>query len=374
MIKKNKLLFVVYGLAFRQDKNTLFGREYNISDFEIEAQKICCYNHNNLINFIKKKYDLEIDVQLITYTYNDFCDNMLQSLYKPKFTTYLDSFLNSHKYYKHNISEKSNQVRWPQHDMHSKILFENDEYDYIFAVRIDLCFKNNFLNYFKLSNDKIILTSPNDTSAWIKEKKETHIGRKLVVDHYFLIPKVFFNIKQHYIDKNSTFCVNHFFLINTERLKFNFNYDFFDYIDWRGTYYIHWNPMWYVPTCAYGKMIEGYNGEHYNKTKRDPNNLNLREPIILTTKECEDIDKDIILPIKKYTQSELNELWGIAINNNWLVNRKIKDVFIEVLEPKHIKAVGKKISHTHIDGEVIEDISSRSLLYKDNNGVIRICN
>ena len=196
MIKKNKLLFVVYGLAFRQDKNTLFGREYNISDFEIEAQKICCYNHNNLINFIKKKYDLEIDVQLITYTYNDFCDNMLQSLYKPKFTTYLDSFLNSHKYYKHNISEKSNQVRWPQHDMHSKILFENDEYDYIFAVRIDLCFKNNFLNYFKLSNDKIILTSPNDTSAWIKEKKETHIGRKLVVDHYFLIPKVFFNIKQ----------------------------------------------------------------------------------------------------------------------------------------------------------------------------------
>ena len=307
-MSKKRLLFVVWGGTFRANKFKMYGRKTVLTDFEIESQIICCDSHIKLIQHIKEKFNVEVDVKLVMRRANDFCNEILHKKYTPKHVVYVDSQINAQKEWK--FAQHFNPIDRLFHIFHTNALLDNEGYDYIFATRFDVAFKHKFFQTFKLSESKIVFTYPKATNGIIKLNERVN-GKRLIDDHTFLIPKMYFNILKHCEDVNIPFIINHHTITAWRNCNFNFQYDFFEYIEWRCSPTL-WNSLWYSPHIYNASnilTIENFNGVDYSASKRVIGDLEVREGIILTKKEIIDYDKDLILPKKVFTQQELQEIW-----------------------------------------------------------------
>lgn len=283
LLPPKRLLFVLTGEAFRKSKSVTLTKapDCNITNFEIEAQNIVFASHKKLFKHLKDKFNVEVDVQIITYKYSKVYTKILHDTYKPKYTLYVENRFDSGLGPNGSKAFAFYQINF------------NEEYDYVFQTRFDLAFKDHFFTLFKLSDERIIFPGPNSVhKKWTEHdlKVGYREGDLLVLDYYIIIPKKYFDLCSFCINKKVI--IQHHALIHLQRLGDTLGYkcewDYIDYINWRAAYVTYWNPTVYFPYTNYGHHID------YPKSKRL---LDSKKDVLCELPYTQqEIDKDLIFP------------------------------------------------------------------------------
>ena len=168
---RKKGLFIVFGESFR-----IGGKFTRLRDTpeSIPLQKLASLSHMVLCEHIEKKYDIEVDFAFTTYTTPNY--DLLKSYYKPIKYEFLYDWLIG------------------QDNLLKSVLTTIDinQYEFIFLMRFDLCFKPYFLEIFNPLNDKITVLSLCWILGWKINTDNPNIFYPRTAGAICLVPKKYF--------------------------------------------------------------------------------------------------------------------------------------------------------------------------------------
>ena len=179
-IIKMKLLFLILGGSFRKGNSQ--NRNYGIEE-SINGQITASNSHIEFIEFIKNKFNVEIDVIISTYSTN--YDNILLDIYK--------EYLIENYFYKFNSESDLKGIHNLFH-----LAYKNhiENYDALFFFRIDIYLKKRLFDIFNPYSETIlfpfIVSVYNITSGHLDHKNPS--GHPVHSDMLLFIPKKYFNV------------------------------------------------------------------------------------------------------------------------------------------------------------------------------------
>ena len=141
-----KLLLVLTGESYRS--GVQMSRTRGTINY-IERQVLASLSHINLINKIKDKYTIDTDVVINTYKLNENDDNELINIYKKNSVNLIGSKFNN------SIFPNENSFLNNVYDDVNNLYINNDNYDFVLFIRIDLYLKNFFIENINFDNNKI---------------------------------------------------------------------------------------------------------------------------------------------------------------------------------------------------------------------------
>ncbi len=226
MLKKNKVLIVFVGHAFRM---LLPNNKKTTDDLSSVEQQLKASNtHKYLVNYLTYKHKIQCDYCLATY----------DTIYKTQLLKYypnsiLNIFHNTSKGYQGLLSSITSQLK------NSDLL---KVYDTIFYIRIDLMLSEFLIKKIQPLSDYIyythLLGPPGDPN---KPDMNCIIDDMYVCDMFMQVPERHFNTTTHnFLGHNSTKYLIKQHNINRQDIRF--------YIDTihRASTHMSWNPSYIV--------------------------------------------------------------------------------------------------------------------------------
>jgi hypothetical protein len=220
--QNKKGLLVLYGESFRdglQHDRTTSTEKGFIG--QIEASD----SHIKFMETIKNKYDYNMDISIFTYC-----------------TKYNEELKNKYKNFKIIFNCENEIIGWNNIAMKSlnnydlSNNFDVFTYDFILLTRIDICFKDEFINNFKINNEKVLFVS----QQWSINKCYEN-GNPLINPTIISIPKKHFNITKNisvYHDSWNLLNINYDLSNNDMGFMLNTYHDSDSYKDYNPYYYM----------------------------------------------------------------------------------------------------------------------------------------
>ena len=138
-----KGVFILYGESFRDGGRFSRARDTKRS---IPLQIKASNSHMDFCNFIKKQYDIPIDI--IIHTYDTKYENRLKKIYKDP------------------IYVSSKELVGPTNAAQIAVDHIKKDYDFIFLTRMDIFIKPHFYTVFNPYWNKIYFISQSTTASW----------------------------------------------------------------------------------------------------------------------------------------------------------------------------------------------------------------
>jgi hypothetical protein len=164
---RNKVLLVINGESFRVGPQ--FSRDRNI-DSGFKGQYLSTLSHIRFINTIKKKYGMDSDVFLSTYTFNEESDRKLTSWY--------NDYIVKVDMYDHLFPTEMDFVN-KTIDKLSEL--DLSIYTHIIFIRMDYFLKKYLNEIIELFDDKVMFSF-----------FDVNLGDNTVNHGFFVIPSIYF--------------------------------------------------------------------------------------------------------------------------------------------------------------------------------------
>jgi hypothetical protein len=252
-----KVLLLVFGESFRfgpQLTRTRGGEESK------KRQKLASQSHIKLIEHIRNKFNLETDIALFSYKYNQEYDVLLKSYYGTslKYIDLLDTISSTENAFLNYIVKKINTN------------IDISDYSYIIVVRCDFYLKEMFFNLLKLPSDKVLIShiDPN-----IKYDNLHGVCHSL-----FIVPEQYYSCFNYW--ESHCFGHNIVSLIGLDAIDFLIPTAHYLTTD------LEWNPL-YICVGRNNKLIHIHKDKIYDKNTNTLQNIegSTNEYDILLNKE-----------------------------------------------------------------------------------------
>jgi hypothetical protein len=171
--KKNKILLIVSGESFRSGGQ--FSRVTGLEE-SIDNQIQAACSHVEFIQYLKNKYNIDTDIQLLTYSTPH--NQILIQLYESNLLKY-----NFYNMYFSDRTALTNSEKIPE---------INDKYDSILVIRPDIFLKDFFIKNFNPFSEKICYPSMTWMTGSYYTIKDKIIAPR-VNDMMIFVPNEFFN-------------------------------------------------------------------------------------------------------------------------------------------------------------------------------------
>ena len=165
------ILLVLTGESYRIGPQVSRGRGGEESK---KRQRLASNSHMKLVTMLKAK-NIDTDICMISYNYNEEYDTELCNMYNP-YLKYIKLFPSLFPSEEHFINIVTSYI-------HDEIELSN--YSHIVFIRIDLYLKEYFLNNFKLNNDKVLFAHVDRNTNYTNYKGVCHF--------LCMFPKQYFN-------------------------------------------------------------------------------------------------------------------------------------------------------------------------------------
>lgn len=186
-----KLLLVLYGESYRSGSAQT--RFRGIGNY-IERQEFASMSHIKLIEEIEKNLKIKVDCFINTYKLNDKDDENLLNLYKNTNVSVIKS-----NFHENLLGEGGLFIN--TYDEINEIFSNDDSYDFLFIIRIDLYLKNFFIKNLKFDNNIQFTHLDSNISGIDSLLGKRHIPAAVVS---FIYPKAFFFLIKNKIVYNTS--------------------------------------------------------------------------------------------------------------------------------------------------------------------------
>jgi hypothetical protein len=245
---ENKGLVVLYGENCRDRRTDREdGIKKNDTEFAYSSQMEACDTHVKLIEYIKYKNNVDIDVSITTY--NTKYENEIKS----KYSNLINYSTEKQLIGMNNIFNKSV----------SDIKDKSQNYNFILFIRIDLILKDEFRNYIKLDGNKILLCWQEWTSNTCFSNNDPRVGPGIM---YF--PKKYFYILHNGVGADHD-------IMGKLKREYGLKNEEFGFLT--NTYHAShplddWNPLYYY--SGYNKDQQKKYDEWHDKDLKNDFNIN----------------------------------------------------------------------------------------------------